>query len=98
MFKPVLDYLLIDEIKAARSGGIVLPENVTFEWVQGRVMAVGPGKRTITGELIAPDYDIGDVVVFSGQAAMDIEVGDEKIKLIGSNNVLGVMEAENGDE
>jgi len=93
-FLPSQDYLLIEEVNEARASGIVLPENVTLEWRQGRIKDIGPGKYSLTGELVSPNYDVGDIVVFSGQAAMDIEVSGEKFKIISSNNVFGVLETD----
>lgn len=91
-FRPVQDWLLIEKVETASSQKIVMPQNVTHEWTVGKVLDVGPGKYSLTGELVTPLYKVGQKVVFAGTAAMEVKVGDEEITMIGSQNVVAVIE------
>jgi len=90
--KAVLDYLFIEEVEQATKSGIVLPQSVTHEWVVGRITDAGPGKASSTGDIIPLPYKVGDLVLFSGNKAMEIKVGDVEVKMISAGMVFARVE------
>jgi len=45
--------------------GIVLPETAKEKPQRGKVLAVGPGSRSDSGERLAMDVKVGDVVLYA---------------------------------
>ena len=66
--KPLADHILIEPIKKEEKSkaGILLPETAEKERPEeGKVIAVGPGRKNSAGKRIPMDIKKGDVVIFS---------------------------------
>lgn len=62
-FEALADYVLIEVLETNETaGGIVLPEGHEPDMPMGRVVSVGPGMHTNTGELIPVALKEGDTV------------------------------------
>lgn len=73
--------------------GIVLPDNVSKEKpMQGKVVAVGPGKMNEKGELMPMNVKVGDTVLFKKYGPDEITV-DGKEYLVGEeSDILAILE------
>ena len=78
---PLLDRVLVQRVvkESKSAGGIILPESATPSINEGVVVAVGPGARTHTGELIPCAVKEGDRVLLP-------EYGGSQVNLNGNNN------------
>lgn len=84
------DRVMIDVEDAPETeGGILLPETAQEKPTRGTVVAVGEGRKTDSGELIEPDVDEGDVVVFSEYGGHDITVDGKEYKILDSSGIYG---------
>ena len=81
-----------DELKGKKNNfGIILPDSVSKEKsAQGRVIAVGDGKR-VDGKLIPIAIKVGDKIVFSKYSYDEVEYGDEEFYLIKEENILAII-------
>jgi co-chaperonin GroES (HSP10) len=63
-FRPLHDRVVVKRIDAEEktAGGIIIPDMAKEKPSQGEVIAVGPGGRDETGELIPIDLKVGDRV------------------------------------
>lgn len=61
-----------DDTANATGGGILLPENVGGKKQAGTVISVGPGRVTEDGRLVPMVLRIGDRVLVSGYAGLEI--------------------------
>ena len=71
--RPLHDRVIVKRLDNERTtaSGIVIPESATEKPDQGEILAVGPGKKTEDGKVLALDLKVGDKVLFgkySGQA------------------------------
>ncbi|MGZ0230237.1 MAG: co-chaperone GroES, partial [Acidimicrobiales bacterium] len=58
----------------------------------GKVLAVGPGKRSeTTGEIIAVDVAAGDVVVYSKYGGTEINSDGEDLLILNARDVLAIV-------
>ena len=95
-FKPLNDYVLIDygEAKKAEDktkGGIILTTNERPQ--QGKVVAVGLGKKSITtGERIPMIVKVGDEVKFAAFAGKEIKVDGKEYFLMPETDIQGIIE------
>ena len=93
--KPLEDRVLIKplEPETKTASGIYLPESAKEKPMQGKVVAVGPGKMLDNGERITPSVKKGDTVVYGKYAGTEIEIKDVKHIIMRESELLGVIES-----
>ena len=64
--RPLHDRVIVKRLDNERktASGIVIPDTAAEKPDQGEVLAVGKGKKTDDGKLIALDVKVGDKVLF----------------------------------
>ena len=93
--KPLADHILIEPIKEEEKtkAGIFLPETASKEKSEeGKVVAVGPGKRNENGEAIPVSVKPGDKVLFSKYGPSEIKVDDKEYLIAREDDLLAVIE------
>ncbi|MBM4095481.1 MAG: co-chaperone GroES [Planctomycetes bacterium] len=88
--RPLEDRVVVSPLEAEEktSGGIFIPEAAKEKPQRGKVLAVGPGKRTDSGELIPLTVAVGDVVVYGRYSGNDVKVGDSEVKILREGDIL----------
>ncbi len=87
--KVVIKPLAEEEVTAS---GIVLPETVDKEKpMQGTVVAVGEGRRTVRGQITPLKVKVGDKVLFTKYAPDEVEIDDEEYLVIEEDKILGII-------
>jgi chaperonin GroES len=91
--RPLHDNVLIrrDEENKTSTGGIVLSDHDKEKPMQGRVIAVGAGKRE-DGRVIALDVNVGDQVLFSQYSGTELKITKEKLLMIKENDIMAIIE------
>jgi len=74
------------------SFGIVLPDSAKEKPEQGKVVAVGPGKRGEDGKLVPVALKVGDKVMFSKYGYDEIKVDGTEYYLVREDNILAVLD------
>jgi chaperonin GroES len=93
--KPLSDRILIEPttMEEKTKSGILLPDTSDKEMPEeGKVIAVGPGRKTTAGKIIPIDIKIGDKVLFSKYGPNEIKVGDKKFLIIKQEDILAIIE------
>ncbi len=93
--KPLSDHILIELIKEEEKtkSGILLPETAEKERPeQGKVIAVGPGRRTEKGEIIPVSVKPGQKVIFTKYGPNEIKVGDKEYLIAKEEDILAIIE------
>ena len=93
--KPLSDHVVIEPLKQEEKtkSGILLPETAEKERPeQGRVIAVGPGKKTDEGRVIPPDVKEGDVVLFTKYGPNEVKVDDKEYLIAREEDILAILE------
>ena len=64
---PQGDRVLVQKVKPAEKtvGGIVLPDSAQSKINRAKVIAAGPGRRTMDGKLVPLSIQVGDTVLLS---------------------------------
>ncbi len=72
--------------------GIIIPETAEREKPeQGKVIAVGSGRVTDSGETVPVSVKVGDTVVFSKYGYDEITVDGETYYILREENILAVI-------
>jgi chaperonin GroES len=93
---PLGDRVLIkrtDSKELEKSGkfGIIIPDTVSKEKPeQGKVVAVGEGRRDESGNIIPMLVKIGDTVIFSKYSYDEVKSGDEEYVMVKEENILAI--------
>jgi len=91
--RPLHDRVIAKRIEedAKSPGGIIIPDTAKEKPQEGRVVAVGPGKRE-DGKLLAVDVKTGDRILFGKYAGTDIKIDGEEHVILREDDILGVIE------
>ena len=91
--KPLDDRIVVrpGESEAKTASGLVIPDTAKEKPQQGEVLAVGPGRRSDTGDLIPMDVKVGDKVLYSKYGGTEVSVAGEDLLILTSRDVLAVM-------
>ena len=93
-FKPLGARLVIERMEHEQKtpGGIIIPDTAKEKPTQGKVVAVGPGRRLDDGKLIALDAKVGDVVLFSKWGGSEINIRNKEYIIVKEEDILGIIE------
>jgi len=93
--RPLHDRILIKRIeeKETVKGGIIIPDTAKEKPQEGEVIAVGKGKKTDKGEVIALDVKAGDRILFGKYSGTEIKLDGHEYLIIREDEVLGVIES-----
>ena len=88
--QPLGDRLIVEVLDEEETtvSGIVLPDTAKEKPQRGRVLAVGPGSRSDSGELIPLDVAEGDEVIFSKYGGTEVKVGADELLILRESDVL----------
>jgi len=93
--RPLSDHILIEPIKKEEKtkAGILLPETAEKERPeQGRVIAVGPGRKTFSGKIIPLNVKKGDIVLFKKYSPDEIKINDKEYLIAKEEDILAIIE------
>jgi chaperonin GroES len=93
--KPLSDHILIEPIKEEEKtkAGIFLPDTANKEKSEeGKVIAVGPGKKTDEGKIIMMSVKPGDKVLFTKYGPNEIKVDGKEYLIATESDILAIIE------
>ncbi len=93
--RPLQDRIIVEcvEEETTTAGGIIIPDTASKEKPQeGKVIAVGKGKKDNDGKIIAMDVKVGDKVLFGKYAGTEIKVDGKSYLMMREDDILGVIE------
>ncbi|OGQ78038.1 MAG: co-chaperone GroES [Deltaproteobacteria bacterium RIFCSPLOWO2_12_FULL_60_19] len=91
--RPLHDRVIVRRIEEEEKtkGGIIIPDTAKEKPQEGRVIAVGAGKRE-DGELIPLDVKAGDKILFGKYSGAEIKVNGEEHLIMREEDILGIIE------
>jgi chaperonin GroES len=91
--RPLEDRILVrpEEGEETTASGIVIPDTAKEKPQEGTVLAIGPGKRSDSGELIPMDVKEGDRVIYSKYGGTEIKIEGEELLILSARDVLAVV-------
>lgn len=93
--KPLADYVVIEPISREEKtkSGILVPTTIEKEKPeQGKVIAVGAGRKTDSGDTVAPEVKPGDLVLFTKYGPNEVKVNDKKYLIAKEEDILAILE------
>mgnify|MGYP001127047665 CR=1 FL=1 len=93
--KPLSDHILIEPVKEEEKTktGIFLPDTASKERSEeGKIIAVGPGKKTDDGKIIMMSVKPGDRVLFSKYGPNEIKIEGKEYLIVSESDILAIIE------
>jgi len=92
--RPLHDRVIVKRLESETktAGGILIPDNAAEKPSKGKVIAVGPGKRSDDGKIHALDVKVGDVVLFGKYSGNEIKEGADEYVVMREEDIMGVIE------
>ena len=92
--RPLHDRILVerlDEAEQKSSGGIIIPDSAKEKPQQGRVVAVGNGKKRDDGTVVPLDVKAGDTILFGKYAGSEVTVDDNEYMIMREDEALAII-------
>ncbi len=93
--KPLGDRVVIEAIQEDQKtkSGIVLPDTASKERPEkGKVIAVGEGRLSKSGERLPMDVKKGDVVLFTKYGPTEVKIDGKEYLIAQASEILGIIE------
>lgn len=93
--KPISDHILIEPIKGEEKskGGILLPQTAEKERPeQGKIIAVGPGRKDKMGKIIPLEVKPGDKILFTKYGPNEIKIDNQEYLIAKEEDILAILE------
>jgi len=81
----------IDE-EEKTAGGIIIPDTAKEKPMQGKIVAVGPGKRNDSGELSPLDVKSGDTVIFGKWSGTEVTIDGQDLLIMNESDIMGILD------
>jgi len=92
--KPLGDRVLLQPIEAdeVKKGGIIIPDTAKEKPQEGKIVAVGTGKRDENGKIVPMEVKKGDRVLYGKYSGTEIKVDDKNYLIMREDDILGILE------
>jgi chaperonin GroES len=93
-FRPLHDRVVVKRIDAEEksTGGIIIPDTAKEKPSQGEVIAIGPGGRDESGNLIPLDVKVGDRILFGKWSGTEVKIDGVEYLIMKESDVMGIIE------
>ncbi|MBF8294025.1 MAG: groES [Bacteroidetes bacterium] len=91
--KPLADRVIVKPSAAEErtKGGIIVPDTAKEKPVWGEVIAIGPGKISDEGKLIAPEVKVGDQVLYGKYSGTEVTIDREELLIMRESDIFAIM-------
>lgn len=90
---PLNDKVLVKRLEAEEktAGGILLPDSAREKPRQGKVLALGEGRRLENGSRAKFAVQVNDRVLFSSYSGTEVNIDGEDLLLMAEEEILAVV-------
>ena len=88
--KPLADRVIVKaaEPEEMTKGGIILPDTAKEKPQQGKIVAVGPGKFSDSGNLVKMSLKTGDKVLYGKYSGTEITLDKTDVLIMRESDIL----------
>ena len=92
--KPLGDRVLVEAVEEQeqKKGGIIIPDTAQEKPQEGKVVAVGPGKRGDDGSVTLMDVKKGDRVLYGKWSGTEVKIDGKNLLIMKESDIMGVIE------
>ena len=92
-FRPLHDRILVERLEAETktTGGIILPETSQEKPMQGKVLKVGNGYISESGDVRPLDVKEGEIIMFAQWSGTEVKIDGNDYLIIKESDVIGII-------
>lgn len=94
--KPLADRVVVEpmeeDVQTFAGGQLVLPDTAKEKPQQGKVLAVGPGRRDEEGKRIPMDVQVGDTVIYAKYSGTTFKSTGKEILILKESDILAIVD------
>lgn len=92
--KPLADNVLIEPLQKETTlpSGIVIPDTAKEKPQEGKVVAVGSGKRDDKGNRVPLEIKVGNTVMYKKWGGTEIKVEGKDMLLVREEDIIAIVE------
>ncbi|RKY00236.1 co-chaperone GroES [Candidatus Poribacteria bacterium] len=92
--EPLADRVVVEPVeeKEEKVGNIIIPDTAKEKPMEGKVVAVGPGKVNEKGERVKMTVKPGDRVLYNKFAGTEVKIGDKEYLIMRESDILAIIE------
>ena len=91
--KPLADRVVIEPLEAEEktTGGLYVPDTAKEKPQMGKVVAVGAGKVSDSGEIVKPEVKVGKKVLYAKYSGTDVTFEGEEYLIVRESDILAIV-------
>ena len=91
--QPLADRVVVQPLEETEQmrGGLYIPDTAKEKPMQGKIVAVGPGKLSDENERIKPDVEVGQTVLYGKYSGTEVSVDGEEFLILRESDILAII-------
>lgn len=92
--RPLGDRVIVERVEEEETvkGGIIIPDTAKEKPQQGKVIAIGSGKKLDNGQTRPLEVKVGDKILFGKYSGTDVKLNDKEYLIMHEDDILGILE------
>lgn len=92
-FQPLGNRVLLRRVEQEEKlkGGVILPDTVKKKQEQAEVVAIGPGKKDKSGNLIPMPVKVGDLVLIEKYSGQEVNLNDQEFVIVKADDLIAII-------
>ena len=92
--RPLADRVIVKRVKEEEKtkGGIIIPDTAKEKPIEGKIIAVGAGKRLEDGTVQKLEVKKGDRVLFGKYSGTEVKIEGDEHLILREEDILGIVE------
>ena len=91
--RPLHDRVLVKPLEAdtKTAGGIIIPDTAQEKPQEGKVVAVGAGKRGDDGSIMPMDVKKGDRILYGKWSGTEVKIDGKDRRIMSESDIMGIV-------
>ena len=91
--RPLHDRVLVKPLEAdtKTAGGIIIPDTAQEKPQEGKVVAVGAGKRGDDGSITPMDVKKGDRILYGKWSGTEVKIDGKDMMIMSESDIMGIV-------
>ena len=91
--QPLADRVVVQPLEETEQmrGGLYIPDTAKEKPMQGKIVAVGPGKLSDENQRIAPDVEVGQTVLYGKYSGTEVSVEGQEYLILRESDILAII-------
>ena len=89
---PLGDRVIVKPVQKEETvGGIIIPDTVKEKPQEGKVEAVGPGKKDENGDILSMNVKVGDSVLYGKYSGTELKIDGDEFLIMHEDDIFGII-------